>query len=966
MILAITSQITLVFIILTIIGTIVATIWMVLKFKKDIIETSETILKIGLALYATLIYVLFLYAHVFFSIIKFSYERKSYINLIIILVAIFPSFYLVFIYINLNKYFKKKFKLIDEGARSFYTRDREVESSIEKISKDLQLKKRPKVVYSTIKNISPFVFGKASKNSYIVLPANMEDIFHKISRDNKEIESSLSRFLILHELSHIKHRDHIFIGWAYSFIKSFKYWIVVILLVATLFSFILGLSQARREFGPIIFGIIYYLVLYLITMSVSRSREYLADARASLFMSERELEAITEPNIDFKGEKISYLENLFLWFSIFSRFKTSAIGISESQTWSYRAVEEVIKKIKGIKLKEIVSRYFNIYTHPNRGVRARRFKEKYFIGTHEEILSKGSSIWIGVILSLFYSVAVFYPLQTSVAIPSQGYLNFLSVMSLGDYFYFVMSTLILILFYVSFRNASALRTSFRSYLASLLSRFLIIYGTFLFTGVALNSMLYLNDKSYKFYKYKDIINYFSQDVYTIYPVVIGGFLLTSFIAFLHFNSVSFTYDVRKNEFNKLMSTIGSMSVLLIIFVFLLITQTKLSLLSIISGFFAGLTVFFYLDTRFPLLMNFDEMWELYGYRRCCIKLDKRGTIGISLLQAILTFFIPISIVSFITNLIGIHALYVIVAWGSLGLLLCLIIFNRRILKPSYSNITLFLESVQKYLYILKILGSGRIIENRESIHEKINKYRSNDYSYPVHKRLNVGTTNTCFNAINSLCLLQFKEEIQKSVEWLLGCENTGGGFSPAKGLRPRLSSTYEAISVLSKVEMLQKININTHIEWISSLQKERGFFKDSISRFPEIEQTYYALSSLYLLCKLETIDNVRCLAWTKDNWIKEKLKDKKKDIRSLFYTIKSLELLGALDKGTRGEIADDLLSSELFMLKNIKVDRNLDIFYYYFKIAEIVIADYKKEIKKLIPNLEDRTYTGFIYYLEKR
>jgi prenyltransferase beta subunit len=226
--------------------------------------------------------------------------------------------------------------------------------------------------------------------------------------------------------------------------------------------------------------------------------------------------------------------------------------------------------------------------------------------------------------------------------------------------------------------------------------------------------------------------------------------------------------------------------------------------------------------------------------------------------------------------------------------------------------------------------------------------------------MNIGSTNTSYNALYSLFHMGFKNVPKKSAEWILNLENVEGGFAPITGLNSRLSNTYEALSILNEFDMLKKVKIETHVKWIRELQKEKGFFNDPISRYPEIEQTFYALQSLNLLGQLDAIEKKKCTDWVKKIW-----KIGRRDYGSVYHSLKCLELLGELNESMKKEMIDEWISPYTPVLKNLSIDRNLTSFFYYFRIAEIVIGN-REEIKGLIPGIEEKVYNSLIDYLEKR
>jgi len=275
------------FLLISVIATIILGFTYLLRVpKKDKIETSETSALILVALYIGSIYMIFLIIYSIFQLNRFHYTGWSYQEIVISFVYVLPAFFAVFNYLNMNRYFKKKFGLGDVQEDGEFV-------VISNMSKALGLKQVPDLLISLYENIPPFVFGKAGKKGYLAIPRNWKNILDTISEGNKVTADNLEKLVLTHELSHIKNRDHIFMGWSHITLKTFNNWICLSLPVTIVYIFQTDQLSFRFTFGPLLVGIIYYFYLHIITMSVSRKREYFADARASILFSKEELESIS-------------------------------------------------------------------------------------------------------------------------------------------------------------------------------------------------------------------------------------------------------------------------------------------------------------------------------------------------------------------------------------------------------------------------------------------------------------------------------------------------------------------------------------------------------------------------------------------------------------------------------------------------------------------------------------------------
>lgn len=387
---------------------------------------------------------------------------------------------------------------------------------------------------------------------------------------------------------------------------------------------------------------------------------------------------------------------------------------------------------------------------------------------------------------------------------------------------------------------------------------------------------------------------------------------------------------------------------------------KVSMGGIIFGVSVGISIYFFLNTKFTLHASFFDMWEVYGNQKYFVILEKKRALGILFWQLVVTFLLPMTIFFLIAKQFDTPAVNAIISVSGMAILSYAIVKNRKVLKASYGNISSFLKNISDYLYILKILKFEKIREKKDLIYMKINSYKLVDNSYRLSRFLNIGDDVTTYFSILALNYLQLKSISKKSAEWFLNLENKKGGFSPLLGLKPRLSSTYRALSILNMFNMIQSLDITVHSTWAKSLQKEEGFFSDSISKFPKIEQTFYALNSLYVLGKFDEIKKRQCIDWIRKTW-----RDESKNLQLVFHSIKCLELLGELDEKLKEEVKNVWVFPQVSGFKNFKVDRNLKDFYYFFKVAEIVM-DNDEEIKNLIPGIEGKVYDSFIYYLENK
>lgn len=169
-----------------------------------------------------------------------------------------------------------------EPANGFYP---EVEKEIKDISIEAGLKKPPEFYVLDVEKPESFVFGRWKSDARLVLSRGLIENLSSVELDG----------VIAHEIGHILNNDIWFVSWAQLLFDSLKYWFVLFsvvgftivyiresrLLSVTTTFFDVGLAMFLQTV-PLYFA---FLVIFpwIILNSTTRTRELLADARASIF-----------------------------------------------------------------------------------------------------------------------------------------------------------------------------------------------------------------------------------------------------------------------------------------------------------------------------------------------------------------------------------------------------------------------------------------------------------------------------------------------------------------------------------------------------------------------------------------------------------------------------------------------------------------------------------------------------------
>jgi len=150
-----------------------------------------------------------------------------------------------------------------------------VNKTVDSLAILIGLKKPPKSYLLHAREPNSFVFGRNKDDVNLVLTDNLIHVLNPI-----ELEA-----VILHELGHVVNRDMVFMTIGDSFIKAFKYYLPIFCLY--------GILVYRVDWGVFVNTValipLFIVMPYLIVNSVSRIREFLADATSSLATQESEV-----------------------------------------------------------------------------------------------------------------------------------------------------------------------------------------------------------------------------------------------------------------------------------------------------------------------------------------------------------------------------------------------------------------------------------------------------------------------------------------------------------------------------------------------------------------------------------------------------------------------------------------------------------------------------------------------------
>ena len=221
-------------------------------------------------------------------------------------------------------------------------------------------------------------------------------------------------------------------------------------------------------------------------------------------------------------------------------------------------------------------------------------------------------------------------------------------------------------------------------------------------------------------------------------------------------------------------------------------------------------------------------------------------------------------------------------------------------------------------HCLKLLLIPISTSNRKKNNGVINSYDLKMKSNRTRK-LNL-TMHDAYEIISLILDDTNQSKILEHVsKWVLKCQ-TEAGFGLWPKSSSRLYSTYQAISILRDVDLLDKCDANAHTLWIKTLQQPDGTFKGPWSKREAWQDTFYAVKSLSILgASLDPDKANLCKNWCNNILTNEGLESDRPDI--IYFSFAALTALDKVDEGI-SKLVSDWLSPKIeeLLLTNISLD----------------------------------------------
>ncbi|MCJ7767437.1 M48 family metalloprotease, partial [Candidatus Bathyarchaeota archaeon] len=288
---------------------------------------------------------------------------------------------------------------------------REIRDIVDTATAQLGLKHNVQLRTWHTPNTPPCTLRALFRRPFLILPPNLSDILGRLSKVTGIERQILFRFIVLHELSHLKNGDALFMPWARAFLETAKYF-VPCLLISDIVVFAVYLESFKATLLGVSLVSISFGIPALVYLYVARHREHLADSRALLLIPNRHAEALARPCVTVRGKPLSAVELLFTYFTEAPTCDTANRPRRWLAGYIGRLVLEVFRWRLGNFKAQQHSKTSRLEwnTHPKTEERLKVLRDRVFLQARRPYLSVSASIWVGVssiLLFLMFSVPAF-------------------------------------------------------------------------------------------------------------------------------------------------------------------------------------------------------------------------------------------------------------------------------------------------------------------------------------------------------------------------------------------------------------------------------------------------------------------------------------------------------------------------------------------------------------------------------
>ncbi len=678
----------------------------------------------------------------------------------------------------------------------------------------------------------PFVFGRDSKHTHLALP------------DTWNTVDASSRFIMLcHELAHIRNRDVGFLTWSAAFLNDLK-WALLLSPIVMALSLLGG--QAHLPRAAVLY-VACLLILWILTNTVVRSRELLADATVAMLIDSGEI-ARTLDEILLAPETGLHLRD------------TGSSGvISRITDW----VADKAMFSRHAAFWKPMARFAEmaLATHPSVSVR-RQAIHRGRTATADSVVDKGQAFWAGLtlgVLAVLIALGGFWTGKYILGWDDDEQIVLLSYRCWGSIA--PLAATFIALFFV-LPAWSALRPHVPT--GRNLARFLVQYLYGFLGACCVLPLILLGGWSQIEIRMLSVLSIMWVLVVLTTGLVINIVMLSLWLS-LRYRRRSFLINLAWILYSCGMGIVAIFCYFACGLVLMSGGQT-LAGGSLVFGLLIGLAIFMATSKesgvsgrdQYMVIASPQVLIALEGraYRRWSPLAGSLHMIGMCLVPATVVSAVIYKVANRTLGHIEDPTTAVILLLLLLGCSIFLFLdrrWPRRMHQVCRQKICALVEAQILVENGLSAKSSRSLDRVMEILHVQYDRRRS----------FGVTITHKVFELA---VLVSYSERSghwirQHARQWALDCETSAGfGVWPSSG--PRLSSTYQCLQVLQKTGGIQLSDPNHHVAWIRGLQTSDGSFRGPWSHRPRWEDTFHAVAALNMLGSvLDSAAKDRCLEW---------------------------------------------------------------------------------------------------------
>ena len=791
------------------------------------------------------------------------------------------------------------------------------------------------VVRVGLPNVQPCAIGRGRSDAVIVLPSNFPELSLAASGGDRALARLFTRFVVLHEASHLVHGDVGFMMWAWAFSRVLLIALPLTLLLAVLPA--LGgepITKSLLRMG-MLGGLLVLLATFLrlLTAAVSRKRELLADARATMHLTDDELERVMGPIIAIRGQHMSPLAAFEMVLGAVGA-SGPALRLSTAGRDMTMAAEPAMAA-DDVALRQGLRGLWRslLRMHPHTEQRIASMQRRAWTYRSEPGLSAESAFWTGSAAGLMF-LAIY--LIAGLVLGALGrpldkvplWVGVLALVWSSGYMAFQL------LAPLRWATASVGFTDSAIAVARGFGWAVLGWLAPVATALAATAAKQPRTAGIGLISLSVCIAFITGAMCAL--GVVARFLTVSIAAWPRGDGRAFVA--------QLVGFSPSVGVGFLAWLFWGSDHASAS-----QGWF-GLTI-----VGVPVLaslgrlvsrqaaMTGDGAWAV-AVRNRRLTGDIGGTnlapgvLGPGLLYGV-AWGVVVLLVGLVSVLIGravppqvcgspIAPMAEAIAVGAAGIVVVLCV------APATTFTT-------QGLYWLALSGAPELAGDpalsSNAVDRVVQQCQGSAGGYRRGPKAPIEAADATAEVVlvRHFCGLPVDAQ---ALTWLTSCGSPSGGFGPWPGTRPRLRTTAQVIAALSTAGPARTCGGRRHIGWISSLQRPDGSFRDGTSMDSPAEQTRHAIDALSLLRGLGAVDSDACAGWLANRW-----GNSRQTLHDAAQVVPALTQLGKLPGPLRGQLVDRWLPERQVELTRLRPD-----------LASRELAEFAVVVRVLFPSDPER------------